>query len=211
MSRYDGRSFRHYRLDCPWLLKSAVEDRVIDKPVTRRVRSTTVRCEEPSCWKEYREQEEQSWPGCCECGTNNFDEGIYRDEWGRFSMCRPCYRECHWGCASDAEMWVPIVNFWDTVRRDAKRFRTYMGDTCERCGHRPPEVTLEADHRDGDRTNNTRENCRTLCGECHRRVLRDMRSYAQRRRDVLLETGRTPGKQAARERRRAAARRGRTR
>jgi hypothetical protein len=207
VSENDGRPFRHYRPDCPWLLKSAEEDRVINEPVRPKIRRTTVRCEEPSCWKEYREQEEQLWPGCCECGTEDFGQGIHRDVWGRYAMCSACYRECHWGCSTDVEMWDPIVRFWDTVRRDARRFRTYMSDECEHCGRRRPGVTLEADHRDGDRTNNTRENCRILCDECHKRVLRDVRSYAQRRRDVLLETGRTPGKRAARERRRAAARR----
>lgn len=54
-------------------------------------------------------------------------------------------------------------------RRGGKRHRQFRGPICERCGFVPEHVCqLDVHHVDGDRTNNSPANLRTLCANCHR-------------------------------------------
>lgn len=149
------------------------------------------------------------WFGCCECAATDLDRPAHRDDEGRYMMCHRCYRYCRWGAGSDEAMWDPIIRFWETRRKEIRRFRRYMSDRCELCRRPASEIELHPHHWDGDHRNNRRENCQTLCIDCHHRIPHDHRSYAQRNREELARTGMTPGRLAARARRRIAAQRGR--
>jgi 5-methylcytosine-specific restriction endonuclease McrA len=38
---------------------------------------------------------------------------------------------------------------------------------CMRCGKKLEEGAINFDHKDGDRSNNSLENCNVLCSDCH--------------------------------------------
>ena len=72
---------------------------------------------------------------------------------------------------------------WERLRR---AMLDRAGWRCERCGTGPP---LEIHHRNGDRTDNRRENLEALCVACHLREhdrLRD-RPKARAWRDFVRE------------------------
>ena len=49
-------------------------------------------------------------------------------------------------------------------RRQKEIYQKEKKKNCESCGEK---INLHIHHIDGDRTNNTKENLKTLCGNCH--------------------------------------------
>lgn len=48
-------------------------------------------------------------------------------------------------------------------------WRNFKKDTCEKCGFVPVhKCQLDVDHINGDKKNNSPDNLRTLCANCHR-------------------------------------------
>lgn len=68
-------------------------------------------------------------------------------------------RYCDQKCMAAGMMRADITP--DAYRRRSSRMR---GPNCENCG---TAEHLEAHHKDGDYTNNSRENIMTLCAACH--------------------------------------------
>lgn len=60
---------------------------------------------------------------------------------------------------------------WNPVCRSCRgryRYGIQKGDKCEECNFVPKvSAQLEIDHIDGDRTNNSKDNLKTLCANCH--------------------------------------------
>ena len=57
------------------------------------------------------------------------------------------------------------------AKQQARSYRKYLKETCERCGFIPEDkCQLDIDHIDNDHFNDTPDNLRTLCANCHRLV-----------------------------------------
>lgn len=72
--------------------------------------------------------------------------------------------------------WTEVLVRHSQEQRTSSQFRTAMIESgipyiCDSCGNNgiwlKQKLTLQIDHKDGDRTNNARENLHFLCPNCH--------------------------------------------
>lgn len=85
-------------------------------------------------------------------------------------------------------------NDWDSFSYQAKRLRVILEQNgcCNKCGLDEwlgERLTLEYEHRDGNNTNDNRDNVEALCPNCHSQTLtwRGRNTESNRNRQVVVE------------------------
>lgn len=110
---------------------------------------------------------------CNDCGGNVVSNYAPR--------CKPCafaYRKANPNPEREAQRSAAIVAYWatrsfDELGRRAKKDRVIQEQECKClwCGidqiWNGKQLVFQLDHINGDRSNNTRENLRALCPNCH--------------------------------------------
>lgn len=114
-----------------------------------------------SCSASYNNPRKASkFKNCIECGKKLSKAGV--------TLCHPCYTLLRkMKRAQDWKEGILTVTNPQVTRRLFLEFVEYRCSNCSLSSWNNKPITLDLDHIDGDSSNNTFENLRFLCPNCH--------------------------------------------